>query len=195
LATHAAIAATTEAIIRVLRSSFEPARFNNVQLNFQVYLSEDFQQEVQPGVSLFLYRVYHSGSAGLPVRKMLPNGEKRRPSLPVDLHFLLTAWATTASLEQEIAGWMMRVIEDLPVLTPALLNGYQAGVFGADEAVEVSIGQLSVEEMFRIWEVMAPDDYHISVPYVARCIYIDPDTSAQRGGPVQERVFDMGQAE
>jgi hypothetical protein len=192
LATHAAIAATTEAIVRLLRSSFQPSQFNNAQLEFQVFVSENFQQEFQAGVSLFLYRIYHGGSSGLPVRRLLPNGEKRRPNLPLDLHFLLTAWAPTASLQQEIAGWMMRVMEDNPVLTPALLNSYRANVFHPDESVEVSIGQLSVEELFRIWEVMLPNDYHLSVPYTARTVQIEPEVSAPGGGDVQERVFDMG---
>ena len=192
MATYAAIAATSEAIIRLLRSSFQPAQFNNAQLEFQVFVSENFQQEFQAGVSLFLYRIYHNGSAGLPVRRILPTGEKRRPNLPLDLHFLLTAWAPTASLQQEIAGWMMRVIEDNPILTPALLNSYRANVFHPDEAVELSIGQLSVEEMFRIWEVMLPNDYHLSVPYVARAIQIEPETGLPGGGEVQERVFEMG---
>jgi hypothetical protein len=192
VATFAAIAATTEAIARLLRTSFQPSQFNNAQLEFQVFVSENFQQEFQAGVSLFLYRIYHSGNSGLPVRRLTANGEKRRPNLPLDLHFLLTAWAPTASLQQEIAGWMMRVLEDNPVLTPALLNAYRPNVFHPDEAVEVSIGQLGVEEMFRIWEVMLPNDYHLSVPYVARAIQIEPELPLPGAGEVQERVFEMG---
>jgi len=57
MATVSAVAATTEAIIRLLRSSFNPADFNNTPLNFQVYVADDFLNPMDEGVSLLLYRI------------------------------------------------------------------------------------------------------------------------------------------
>ena len=74
---------------------------------------------MEQGVSLFLYRVYHNGGARSPAGRTLPDGRRQRTRLPVDLHFLATAWARKASLQHEIAGWMMRVLEDNPVLPQA----------------------------------------------------------------------------
>src|SRR6266513_6470210 len=48
------------------------------------------------GVSIYLYRVaYNATRRNRPPRTLL-NGERFKPSVPLDLHFLLTAWAKTA---------------------------------------------------------------------------------------------------
>ena len=189
MASYEAIAATSEAIVRLLRTNFVPANFSNPQLDFSVFVADDFRNEGMPqGVSLFLYRVYVNTASGSPLRRVLPTGEKLRPTLPVDLHFLLTAWATKASLQHEITGWMMRVIEDNPILPPALLNSYKPAVFRPDEAVELAAAQLSVEDLFRIWDVMIPHDYQLSVPYIARQISIDSMLSDRIPALIQERV-------
>jgi hypothetical protein len=126
--------------------------------------------------------------SGAPPRRMLPTGEKLRPTLPLDLHFLMTAWAGKASLQHEITGWMMRVIEDNPILPPALLNSYKPGVFRPNEAVELTTAQLTTEDLFRIFEIMIPHDYQLSVPYIARQVSIDSALSDRAGALVQERV-------
>src|SRR5664279_519910 len=154
MANTSAIAATCEAIVRLLRSSFDPARFNNVPLDFQVYAEDDFTHPMEEGVSLFLYRIYPSGIHRIPPGRVLSNGRRQRTKLPVDVHFMLTAWAKKASLQHEIAGWMMRIMEDNPILPASLLNAYSAGVFNPAEQVQVGLTQLSVEEMFRVWDVI-----------------------------------------
>src|SRR5687768_15840935 len=113
MAEFGAIAATTEAIVRLLRASYRPADFNNGDLEFQVFTGEDFaNRTITTGVSVFLYRVYRNNFYGAEPVRRLPDGTVRRSALPLDLHFLLTAWAPRASLQHEIAGWMMRVMED-----------------------------------------------------------------------------------
>ena len=114
------------------------------------------------------------------------------PPIPLDLHFLLTAWAKDASLQHTIAGWMMRVLEDTPVLPTGLLNRRYAGVFHPDETVEVGLTDLTTEELFRIWEVIANNIYQISVPYIARIVKIESQYTQSSGRPVQERAFDLG---
>ena len=57
MATTSAISATTESIIRLLRSAYDPAAFNNAQLDFQVYVANDFLAPMDEGVSLLLYRI------------------------------------------------------------------------------------------------------------------------------------------
>jgi hypothetical protein len=190
MATVSAVAATTEAIIRLLRSSYNPADLNNAPLNFQVYVANDFLTPMDEGVSLLLYRVFHDGTNRTPPGRVLPNGQKARTKLPVELHFLLTAWAKTASLQHEIAGWMMRTLEDNPVLFPSLLNSYKPDVFFPDETVEVSLAQLSVEDMFNIWDVIIRHVYQLSVPYVARVVRIESTLSDDTGAVVQDRLSD-----
>lgn len=189
---HAAIASTLEAVVRVLRAAYDPADFNGAVLDFQVYVSDDFTHPMEQGVSLFLYRIYPNGAVRAPQGRILPDGRRQRPKLPLDLHFLATAWARKASLQHEIAGWMMRVIEDHSVLSAELLNGPRPGVFQPEETVALSHTDLSVEDTFRIWDTVIDHAYQLSVPYVARTVEIESPI-ALGYGPVQERVFAPGQ--
>jgi hypothetical protein len=191
MATTSAIAATTEAIVRLLRSSYIPGDFNNASLDFQVYVADDFLKPMDEGVSLFLYRIYHDGSNRSPAGRLQPNGQLARNKLPVELHFLLTAWAKTASLQHEIAGWMMRALEDNPILFPSLLNTYKSDVFFAEETVEVALAQLSTEDMFNIWDVIIRHVYQVSVPYVARVVRIESTVTDETGTEVQDRLMDF----
>jgi hypothetical protein len=188
MALTSAISATTESVIRLLRSSYNPADFNNATLDFQVYVANDFINPMDEGVSLLLYRIYHDGSPRTPAGRVQPNGQRGRTKLPLELHFMLTAWAKQASLQHEIAGWMMRTLEDNPVFYPSLLNTYKPGVFYPDETVEVSLAQLSVEDMFNIWDVIIHHDYQLSVPYVARVVYLESTLTTQESALVQQRI-------
>jgi hypothetical protein len=190
VASHVAIASTCEAIVRLLRSNFDPADFNNATLDFQVYVADNFLQPMDQGVSVLLYRVYHNGTHRTPPGRIV-DGQRQRTKLPVDLHFLLTAWARTASRQHEIAGWMMRVMEDNPILPAALLNAYQPDVFHEDEGVEVGLAELTTEDLFHIWEVMIQHVYQLSVPYMARRIEIESVQLRDMYGLVRERVNDV----
>jgi hypothetical protein len=190
VASYAAIAGTCEAVVRVLRSSFDPTAFNGAVLDFQVYVSEDFRTPMDQGVSLLLYRVYANGAHRTPSGRMRPDGRRQQTKLPIDLHFLLTAWAKKASLQHEIAGWMMRMMEDNPILPASVLNAYRTDVFHPEEAVELSLTELTVEDLFRIWEVMVGHVYQLSVPYVARMVEIESTVPLSGTELVQERVMD-----
>jgi hypothetical protein len=191
MATPSAISATTESVIRLLRSSYNPADFNNAALDFQVYVANDFLTPMDEGVSLLLYRIYHDGTNRNPPGRMQPDGQRGRNKLPLELHFMLTAWAKQATLQHEIAGWMMRTLEDNPVLYPSLLNTYKPDVFFPDETVELSLAQLSVEDMFNIWDVIIHHVYQLSVPYVARVVELESTLVDATGIAIQERDFDF----
>lgn len=188
---HAGIASTLEAVVRVLRAAYDPADFNGAVLDFQVYVSDDFTHPMEQGVSLFLYRIYPNGAVRAPQGRLLPDGRRQRNKLPLDLHFLATAWARKASLQHEIAGWMMRVLEDNTVLTADLLNAPRPGVFQPEETVALTHTDLSVEDTFRIWDTVIDHSYQLSVPYVARTVEIE-SPRLEGWGQVQERVFAPG---
>jgi hypothetical protein len=188
---HAGIASTLEAVVRVLRAAYDPADFNGAVLDFQVYVSDDFTHPMEQGVSLFLYRIYPNGAVRTPQGRLLPDGRRQRNKLPLDLHFLATAWARKASLQHEIAGWMMRVLEDNTVLTADLLNAPRPGVFQPEETVALTHTDLSVEDTFRIWDTVIDHSYQLSVPYVARTVEIE-SPRLEGWGQVQERVFAPG---
>jgi hypothetical protein len=191
MATTSAISATTESVIRLLRSAYDPTQFNNALLDFQVYVASDFLNPMDEGVSLLLYRIYHDGSPRTPPGRVQPDGQRERAKLPLELHFMLTAWAKQATLQHEIAGWMMRTMEDNPIFYPSLLNSYKPDVFFPDETVSISLAQLSVEDMFNIWDVMIRHVYQLSVPYVARVVELESTVPLVQGIPIQQRNFNF----
>ena len=191
MATYRAVEASCEAVMRLLQQAWRRDLFENRDLLFQVYQTQDFATPMSTGVSLFLYRVTVNTIQRTPVPRPGPKGRLRRPQLPLDLHFLLTPWADHSSLAQAILGWMMRAIEDTAILPAGLLNAVTDGVFDDDETVEIVAGQMTNEEMFRIWDVL-PRDYQISIPYTARIVRIDSNLDLNEAGPVLTKDLDFG---
>lgn len=191
MANYRAVSATCQAIVRLLRQSWRPELFDDTGLQFAVYGTKDFVEPMDAGVSLFLYRVSVNGLQRTPPARPGPNGRPRRTQLPLDLHFLLTPWAKEASLEHEILGWLMRVLEDTPILPAGLLNSQVTGAFDPEETVEVVRGDLTNEELFRIWDVL-PHDFQVSVTYVARVVRINSEMELQEASPVLTRQLDHG---
>ncbi len=196
MADHRAITAVVEALIQQLRDNYEAADFNSdLQLEFKAYVAKDFTQPMTAGVSLFLYRIFPNSVHRTPVGHSRVDGQNIKTQLPLDLHFLLTAWAQDASLQYTIAGWMMRELEDIPVLPAGLLNQHYPDLFHEDETVTVTPVELTTEELFRIWDVIVNHAYQISVPYVARIVKIDSKRLRSGvGRPIQERVIGTGEA-
>jgi hypothetical protein len=129
----------------------------------------------RPGLSLFLYRVdfnktmraawsavgYHDG----------------RSHLPLDLHFLLTAWADNAEFEHAILGRALQILDSLPILSGPLLQ--PAGDWSAGDAIQVVLEEISTEAVMRTFDSL-PVDYRLSVPYIARVVRVDGRETADR---------------
>jgi hypothetical protein len=186
-----AIQTTCDAVMRLLQESYRSDLIEpQLNLQFEVYGTEDFKNHMAAGVSLFLYRVYISQNQRSPLIR--PNdGKARRPLLPLDLHFFLTVWATKASLQHAILGWAMRMLEDRPVLPASLLNGVRRNVFSDDETVELVAGQLTNEELMRIWDDLSAE-YRLSVPYIARVVRIESSLEVATESLVTERQLEYG---
>ena len=197
MANHRAIQEACEAVTNILHVAYDAERaLPNptlpANLKFDVYLAKSFKEDahMKEGVSLFLYRVYVSANQRA-ARVRDVTGRTLRPPLPLELHFFLTIWAESASMQHRTLGWAMRVLDDYPVLSASLLNASEPPVFDIEEAVEVIPGQLTNEEMMRIWDDLHAD-YQLSIPYVARVVRIESRLEIIEGGqPVQRRDFEM----
>lgn len=197
MADSRAIYAIAEAIVRQLRAEIRPGDFDT-EVEFGVYGSSDFSDTpIANGASLFLYRILPNGIRRTPSGGIGPDGRRRPTRLPIEIHFLMTMWAGQPSLQHALAGWTMRVMEDLSLMTAATLNAAAPGAFGPDETVEISLSELRTEDLLRIYEVLSPNLYQLSVPYMARVIEIDARGPAldRAGRPVQERQQDVGLVE
>jgi hypothetical protein len=191
MANYRAIATVCESIVHLLHANYQPDLFNN-ELEFKVYAHDDFVDPMDAGVSLFLYRILPNGTHRVPSGRLRPDGQRYQTQMPLDLCFLLTVWGRSASLQHQVAGWMMRTLEDTPILPAGFLNSVAPNAFQSDETVEIILADLSTEDLLRLWETLLPNRYQLSVPYKARNVRIESTELLTIGEPLQERVFDHG---
>lgn len=128
-----------------------------------------------PRVTLFLYRI-DVDKAVRATWSAVGAGEGRG-RLPLNLHYLLTAWAGDALAEQRLLGRALQALESVPALTGPLLlapAGLPADEPGweTQEAVYLGIEDISTEALMRLFDTL-PCDYQLSVPYCARVVRID----------------------
>lgn len=189
MATYHAIAATSMAVLGLLESACPRPEFEGAR--FELYQAKDFNNPMDQGVSLFLYRIATSSRRNLPSR-IGPNGEKYRPPLPLDLYYLLTAWGRTSAMQQRLLGWCIRELGDTPVLPASLLNHFmpEQETFRADESVELIFEPLSLQDISNLWEPLK-QNLQASAFYVARMVALESIVEIPGGGLVQTREFDL----
>lgn len=135
-----------------------------------------------PALTLFLYRVdfnktMRSAWAAMSHR----DGETH---LPLDLHFLLTAWAENADHEYRILGRAMQAIENIPILSGPLLDPITD--WATHEAIQLCLEDIPTEDVMRTFDSL-PVDYKLSVPYIARVVVVDGQ-QIRADGPVTAAV-------
>lgn len=193
MANFNAIAATSEALRRYLKEAPRP---DFPQLDVDLYQAADFQKPVPAGgrISLFLFRVaVNTTRRNLPPRLGEDRKTRYRAPVPLDLFFLMSAWALNAEFQQRLLGWCVRTLEDAPILPASMLNRLQTkAVFRETETVELVCDPLSLQDLNVIWEVVKPNP-PLSISYVARMIAIESEIPLVEGDLVQTRTFDMNQ--
>jgi hypothetical protein len=175
VASFAAISATALSLERLLNRSFvdhEPID----QLNTTAVLvrTEDFSQQgagaviQRPALSVFLYRVEFNKT----VRAAWSAAGSQRglAHAPLDLHFLLSPWADNAEHELRILGRTVQTLETTPSLSGPLLH--PDGNWAANEAVQLTPEELTVEAVMRTFESL-PTDYRPSLAYIARVVRVE----------------------
>jgi hypothetical protein len=186
-----AIAATGQAILGLLADAVPKPEFATAR--FELFQVGDFQPSMEEGISLYLYRVaVNSARRNLPP-SVAPNGKRFRPPIPVDLYYMLSAWAKTAIKQQRLLGWAIRTLADTPILPAGLLNHYgpENDVFRPSETVELILDQLTLADLNNLWSAtkISPP---LSVNYVARMISIESTLEIVDAAAVQTREFNVG---
>ena len=192
MATANAIAATGQAILALIKRAVPREEFPTAQ--FELYQAKDFQSPMEEGISLYLYRITPAGEVRNYPPRVAPDGRRFRQALPINLHYLLSAWARDAVKQQRLLGWTMRTLEDTPILPAALLNqgGPEDTTFRPTETVEVIIETISIYDMGAIWDVAKPNTQP-SVCYMARMIGVESQIEITTGPLVQTRVIRDGE--
>jgi hypothetical protein len=191
MARYPAIAAMSDAVLGLLQTACTGSEFDGVE--FAHYQAADFESPMSVGLSLYFYRVAVNANRNLdPI--LAADGRRYRPSIPLDAHFLLTAWAQNAIKQQRLLGFAVRTLEDTPILPAGVLNQHapEPDIFRPDETVELIFEAVSVQDMSYIWEV-AQTREQPSATYVARMIEIDSAVALDDAGRVQTRMLTLGQ--
>ncbi len=191
MATAYAVAAVGEAILALLAAARPTPEFAGAQ--FELYQGRNFATPMEEGICLYLHRI----TPGSNVRNLPPrvatDGRRFRPSVPVDLHYLLIPWARDAFKQHRLLGWAIRVLEDTRVLHASLLNqhGPETDIFDPHESLDILMETLPIQDIGSILDVAKP---HIQpvVPYVVRMVPLDSDIELVEADLVQTREFGMG---
>jgi hypothetical protein len=193
MARYQAIAATGQAILGLLADACPKPEFDGAR--FELFQPKDFGSAIDEGVTLYLYRIAINGSRRNLPPTVGPDGKRYRPPIPLDFHYLLTAWAKTAARQQRLLGWAIRALQDVPVLPASFLATYapEPDVFRPGEAVELIFDSLTLQDMNNLWSAAKITPPPLSVAYLARMIAIESEVELpDEGPPVQTRALDVG---
>ncbi len=160
-------------LISYLRNAHQAAFGEEDAFTFQLISSGEMALLENDGmdntVTLYLYRITmneHLRNTAHPNRP-----SDALPPLSVDLHYLLTIWASGSEEEHRVAAWVMHQLHHHPTLDVSSLS--PDGEWGRDEVVQIIPAELSNEDMMRIWDSLAPS-YRLSLSYIGRVVRIDP---------------------
>ena len=190
MATYQAVAATSQAIVGLLTAAAAEPASEFGRIHVEVYRAEDLQKPMTEGLSLYLHRVVVSTEHRNRLPRVAPDGTCRRPAIPLDLHYLLTAWGADAIKQQRLLGWGIRVLADTPTVPAGVLNhwGPEHDVFTTDETVQVLFEPLSMQDMSYVMEASG-GRREISATFVARVIELESLDPRPLDRLVQTREF------
>lgn len=184
-----AVAAVGDSLVRLLNLAFEvvpPVAAGSTRA--ALVRTDDLLEAQRPalvganGLSVLLYRIDFDKTTRASWSGT--STQDGRSHLALDLHYLLTAWSTSAAFEHAILGRAMQALEDAPVLAGPLLAA--AGGFAPQEALQLMLEDISTEALMRIFDSL-PVDYRLSVPYIVRVLRIDGQRAA--ADPTVRRAF------
>jgi hypothetical protein len=185
MAGFAGIAAVGKSIERLLNAAFEEEQ---QEVNQQRWLvpnkktkavlvrTADFEENAigtsigSPALSIFLYRVDFNKM--MRAAWSAVGSQNGLAHLPLDLHFLVTAWADNAEFEHRILGKAMQCLETTPILSGPLLYPSLFTNWAPNESIQIVLEEISTEALMRTFDSL-PTDYRLSVPYIARITRLD----------------------
>jgi len=148
------------------------------------------------GFTVSLYRVSVSGTQRPQTPRRDDKGKLFRPSRLVDLHYLITPWATSTDRQHQMLGWLINLLEDNGTLSSAQLNHNLAdpNTFGPLESVQLAFESMPLAEHFNLWDKLRVA-FPASATCVARMVALDSIRPIDEPELVQTRKFSAYQEE
>ena len=176
MANYKSLSAAGTSIEQQLNSCFAPVPDGDFTRPPKAVLArtEDFDASkktgvVKPGIlTIFMYRVEFNKTMRAAWSGI--GSFDGYAHLPLDLHFLITAWEDNPEGELRMLGRAMQCLETTPILGGPLLAA--SGEWAPAEAVQVVLEDMPPDSMFRIFDSLQTD-FKLSVAYIARVVLVD----------------------
>jgi len=194
MAQHQAIAAVAAAIRGLLRERYPRDAFDT--LTVDMYQAKDIEKGLTvDGFAILPWRVAINTQRRARAPRVDIFGRRFRPSLPLDLSFLIIPVASSTEKQLRMLGWVMRALEDAGSITAAQLNDYltEDGIFTVEEDLDLVCDPLSVVDQLSMWDRIRR--HPLFVNYLVRMVLIDSNQALDDTGIVLERGFGVGVAE
>jgi hypothetical protein len=165
---------TSDTLIFLLRGGIPSAVVDPARI--QIATPDEFEalrDPARPNITVFLYRIGINPQMRNNPRRLLPDGRIQRQPLPLELCFLITAWAKDTRDELRIVGRILQVLYDRPELGASDLVG---STWESDETVQLVQESLPLEDHYRVWDATKVP-YRLSLTYMARVIGVSPAES------------------
>lgn len=192
MANFNAIGAISATLAGLIRDNYPRDEFGTA-LDIQLFQTRNFENpSIKEGFSIYLYRVAINGGVRNLTYRRSPDNRRFRPSLPLDLYYMITPWAENTERQHRMLGWVMRTLEDLGTLSSSHLNHYVAetNIFTETESIDLICDPLALNDYLTVWDRLRT--LPLSITYVLRMVKVDSDVSVTDGPLVQTRSFDMG---
>ena len=144
---------------------------------------KEMREEDITGISLWLYRVSRNEHVMNQAPLRVAADQIARHALPMNLYYLITPFTSDPEDEQALLGRVLQTLNDHSTLRGSDL---QDSLFGGIEELRVTLEQLTLEELTRIWHSLQ-EPYQLSVTYVVQLISIESAHAPVRLPPVQVR--------
>lgn len=129
---------------------------------------ESLRDPSKPNITIFLYRIAVNPHMRNDPPRLRPDGSMQPAPLPIELSFLITAWAKDTRDELRLLGRILQILEEHRELGPADLIGTS---WEPDDGVQLILESLPLEDHYRIWDANEVA-YRLSLTYMARVVGI-----------------------
>ncbi|MBX2796888.1 MAG: DUF4255 domain-containing protein [Myxococcales bacterium] len=174
MANYHAISAVGEALRLYLQSTYPTELESEFPCTFSVVATGelstlDSSTDANTTVTLLLYRV----SVNEQLRNTFQPGRTPdgfQPALPIDLHWMVSVWASSGQAEHTVFAWVLRQMADQMVLDTSALGS--EAQWDEGDVLQVLPAELSIEDQMRVWDALQPG-YRLSHCYVVRAVRLD----------------------
>jgi hypothetical protein len=190
MATHQAIAAAAAAIKGLIQERW-PHDLEPIVVD--CYQAKDLEKGLSAdGFAILVWRVTINTQQRSRGSRVDSFGRRFKPSLPIDLSFLVVPVASAAEKQLRMLGWVMRTLEDAGRLTAAQLNHYLAehAIFAPGDEVDLVCDPLGLADHLTVWDRLRK--HPLSANYLMRMLLLDSVESIEDNAIVIERAFDVG---